>query len=219
MITWLKLDVNILKDEKIELIRTLPAGDSLFILWIGLLCIAMKKETDCLYIAKDVPYNAQGLSELLRLDIETVNLGLQTFVTFEMITILKDGGIFINHLQEHQALDKLSTKKQLNAERQRRYRARQLNVTRYGVTNNATDLDLDLDLEEDTKVSGKKPDIVPYSKIVGYLNEKAGARYRHTTKSTQGFMTAEIARCSLTGTRNHSHGRHKTFFYWRRECR
>ncbi len=50
-LSFIKLDINILDDNKIKLIRKYPDGDKLLILWLGLLCMAMKSET---------PGNAMG---------------------------------------------------------------------------------------------------------------------------------------------------------------
>lgn len=60
--TWLKLDIGILQDEKIDDIRAMTAGDSLFVLWVGLLCLAMKQETDVIYVTQGVAITAEHLA-------------------------------------------------------------------------------------------------------------------------------------------------------------
>ena len=41
-ISWIKLHVGTLDDEKILLILSLPEGDAIFIIWIGILTLAGK---------------------------------------------------------------------------------------------------------------------------------------------------------------------------------
>ena len=86
MAVWLKLDTGILDDEKIRIIRDLPDGDTLFVLWIGILCLAMKKETESLYIADGIPYEDTHLSTLYNIKIDTVKLGLSVFERLGMVT-------------------------------------------------------------------------------------------------------------------------------------
>ena len=184
MAIWLKLDTGILSDEKIELIRTLPEGDSLFVLWVGLLCMAMKKETDCLYITQGIPYQADSLSKVLKLKVDTVKLGLEVLERFGMVQITDDGGIVIPKLSTHQSLDKLTHTRELTAARVRKLRENKKSVTRYGVTCNAT---------EETREEKKKSKSVrqePHGtngnkvfdatkNVIDLLNEKAGTAFRY----------------------------------------
>lgn len=187
MAQWLKLDTNILNDEKIDLIRQMPEGDTLFTLWVGLLCLAMKKETDCLYIAEDVPYHPENLATIFHIPIDTIRLGLTVFGRFRMIAILDDGAIHITHLQDHQALDKLDRKRLLTADRMRRYRQRLAlqapseDVTRNGVTVTLTEEEVESEeeVEKNTIVESKpRRDVAEMTRtIITYLNERADTRY------------------------------------------
>ena len=94
VIDWLKLDVNILNDEKIRIIRTYPDGDSLFVLWIGLLCLAMKsRRPGIIEIADGMPYSIDDLAGLFDLEKKTVELGLSLFSKYQMISVFSGGSI------------------------------------------------------------------------------------------------------------------------------
>src|SRR5512144_484885 len=93
-ISWLKLDVNILDDSKIKIIRSFPDGDSLVVLWIGLLCLAMKShDPGVICITEALPYTVDDLSNLFTIEKKTVELGLGLFTKYQMIEQLPDGSI------------------------------------------------------------------------------------------------------------------------------
>ncbi len=130
MALWMKLDVGILNHRKIRLVRKQPQGDSLALLWIGLLCLAMDLEAEALYISEGIPYTAEDLATALDFKIKTVKIGINLFKNYGLIDILDDGAIFINSLHERQAIDKLLLQRELGKERQRRSRGRNALVTR-----------------------------------------------------------------------------------------
>lgn len=193
----MKLDVNILDHRKIRLIRRYSEGDTLFTLWVGIMCIAMRQETDTLYIASDIPYTPEDLANTFNIDLNTVKLGLELFQRYEMIEMLEDGAIHIPGIEEHQSLDKLAQKRELNAERQRRYRQRQQDnaVTRNAVISNADRL-------EKTRVD-KNKNTSPVGD--GYSNEfeniwqayprkvnKRGAYKAFRARKRDGIETGEL---------------------------
>jgi predicted phage replisome organizer len=107
-VSWLALDVGILSDEKIKLIRKLPEGDGLFVLWIGILCLAMKAENKGMVeLSPGIPYDPEDLADVLGLPLNTVKLGVSVFEKkFNMIKII-NGTIEVVNFFEHQHLEKL----------------------------------------------------------------------------------------------------------------
>ena len=130
MALWLKLDVGILNHRKIRLVRKQPQGDSLALMWVGFLCLAMEQESEALYISEGIPYTAEDLATALDFKIKTVKNGIILFKNYGLIEIIDDGAIFINSLHERQAIDKLLLQRELGKERQRRSRERNALVTR-----------------------------------------------------------------------------------------
>lgn len=88
MISWLKLDVNILDDAKVKIIRSHPDGDKVFVLWVGLLCLAMKSpRPGIIEISDGLPYSPDDISHLFDIEIKTVEMGLSLFKKYKMIDI------------------------------------------------------------------------------------------------------------------------------------
>lgn len=155
--SWLKLDVGILDDEKIRIIRKHPDGNGLFVLWVGLLCLAMKApEPGYLEVSDGIPYTIDDLAMLFELEYKTVQLGLTLFEKYRMIQICEGGLIEIINFRKHQALDKLDHQRELARERVRRFRDKtrcNALLTRNSVTCNSPktrDIDIDIDKEGTT---------------------------------------------------------------------
>ena len=74
-IGWITLDINILNDTKIKLIRKFPDGDKLMVLWIGLLCLAMKSDlSGYIYITDGIPYTPTDLAVEFEIDLTNVDI-------------------------------------------------------------------------------------------------------------------------------------------------
>jgi len=62
-LSFIKLDIEIMNDSKIKMIRKMPDGAKLFELWIGLLCLGMKSgRPGCVEIGDGIPFSARMLS-------------------------------------------------------------------------------------------------------------------------------------------------------------
>ena len=136
-IPWLKLDTGILKDEKIEIIRSYPEGDSLFTIWIGLLCLAMRScVPGYLYVADGIPYAPDDLVKLFGVEKKTLEMAIGLFKKYGMIDILEGDLIEITNFREHQAIDKIEYQREQTRMRVARYREKQKRVTGNSVTCN-----------------------------------------------------------------------------------
>ena len=61
---WLKFDVNFFSDEKIQLIRVKPNGNTHIVIWVGLLCLAMKSSRPGYIEIRDgMPYELEELAK------------------------------------------------------------------------------------------------------------------------------------------------------------
>ncbi len=157
MISWIKLDINILDDAKIKIIRSHPNGDSVVLLWIGLLCLAMKSSRPgTIEIADGLPYTIDDLSNLFNIEKKTVEMGLALFVKYRMVETFEGGSIDVINFAKHQKLEEIERKRELTRIRTIKYRERlricDVPVTRHGVTVTLTDKDLDLDKDKDKEI-------------------------------------------------------------------
>lgn len=156
MISWIKLDVNILDDTKIKIIRKHPDGDKVVVLWIGLLCLAMKSHhPGTLELSDGLPYTIDDLANIFDLEKKTVEMGLALFCKYQMIEIFDGGVIEVINFAKHQKLEDIQQKNELTRLRMIKYRERKricdADVTRNGVTVTLTDKDLHLHLNKDKR--------------------------------------------------------------------
>ena len=165
MISWIKLDINILDDAKIKIIRSHPNGDSVVLLWIGLLCLAMKSShPGTIEIADGLPYTLDDLANQFNIEKKTVEMGLALFVKYRMVEIFKGGEIDVINFSKHQKLEGIERTRDLTRARTVKYRER-LRICDESVTRHApvtlrnvtpTDLDLDKDLDKDKEKKERK---------------------------------------------------------------
>lgn len=142
VINWLKLDVNILDDAKIKIIRSHPDGDKVFVLWIGLLCLAMKSaRPGIIEIADGLPYTIDDLSSMFGIEKKTVEMGLALFRKYQMVDLFNGDTIEILNFAKHQNLENIEHKRELTRLRTIEYRNRLRDavVTRHNVTVTPTD--------------------------------------------------------------------------------
>lgn len=121
-ISWIKLSVNIFDDEKIKLIKSMPEGDAIILIWIQLLCLAGKtNDNGAVYIGQHMNYTDEMIATICNQPLNTVRLALKTFEQFEMINLDEDGLISISNWEKHQNIEGMERVKTGNAERQQLY--------------------------------------------------------------------------------------------------
>lgn len=149
-----------MNDTKIKIIRKMPDGDKIIVLWIGILCLGMKSgNPGILEIGDGIPFNAEILAGELDVPLNTVKLGLETFKKLKMIELLKNETIFVKNFKKHQNLDKIEHQNKLAKKRMIKYRNKQKrllitdkNVTSNKCVRNATDKDLDKDIDKEKDI-------------------------------------------------------------------
>ena len=118
-VKWIKITTDIFDDEKILMIESMPAHDTIIVIWFKLLALAGKQNNDGVFIMGNrIPYTEEMLSSIFRRDINMVRLALSTFKQFGMIDIIENV-ITIPNWNKHQTLDAYEKKK----ERDRIYQA------------------------------------------------------------------------------------------------
>lgn len=170
-------------DSKIKAIRKMPEGSSIFELWIGILCLAMKSgRPGCVEIGDGIPFNPETLSNHFNISYVTVTLALRTFEQFKMIELLQDGTIFIKNFEKHQQLDKIRGNLEKTRKRVEKYRNKQKLLSE-GVTVTPplrNGIDKDVHKEVDKKKKQKKTPVNFHSLISEFPllnNDKFNAAY------------------------------------------
>lgn len=164
-ITWLKLDVNILDDAKIKIIRSHPDGNAIFVLWVGLLCLAMKSSRPgVIEISDGIPYSIDDISSTLQIEKKTVELGLALFSKYKMIAMFDGNTIEVVNFAKHQNLERIEEKRELNRLRVAKYRERQVMCNAL-LTRTTCDVTLTEIDKKENKKENKNRDIIPPKKI------------------------------------------------------
>ena len=121
-IRWIKLSTNMFDDEKIKLIRTMPEGDSIALIWVQILCLAGKiNDGGLVYMGQNLAYSDEMLATILDHPVSTMRIALSALDKFGMIDITNDGTIDVINWGKHQSTDKMAQIKEQNRIRQQRY--------------------------------------------------------------------------------------------------
>lgn len=184
-VKWIKITTNMFEDEKIDFIESLPESDAILVIWIKLLTLAGKCNANgFIFLTESIPYTYEMLAHRFRRPLNTVKLALKTLSELQMIYFEKDSNYLkITNWEKHQNIAGLEKIREQTRKRVARHRAKQAltgNVTCNATVtqSNATDIELDIDID--------------YRYIVEYLNDKAGTKYRHTTKKTRDLIKARF---------------------------
>ena len=193
-VKWIKITTDIFDDEKILLIESMPDAYAIITCWFKLLCLAGKQNNSGVFMMGQIAYTDKMLATIFRMKESTVQLALQTFEQFGMVEIV-DGVITIPNWEKHQNLDKLEQAKEQTRLRVARHREKQKLLAECNVTCNATVTESNADrtdIEEDKDIEEEKESI-PYISIVGYLNERAGTRYKASGEKTRKAIHARFS--------------------------
>ena len=113
-------------DEKIKLIRTMPEGDKIIVIWVQLLCLAGKtNDGGAVYMGQNIYYTDEMLATICGQPVNIMRLAIKTLEQFGMIEKYQDGLIEIANWSKHQSTDKMEQMKIQNRERQQKYYYRQ----------------------------------------------------------------------------------------------
>lgn len=186
-IRWIKITTNIFDDEKMLLIESLPAADSIIVIWFKLLTLAGKQNNSGVFMLSDtIYYTDEMLATIFRRELSTVKLALKTFEQFGMIEII-DNIITIPNWEKHQnieGMEKIREQNRLRKQRERERKKLALSDGHATVTqNHATEEDKEKDKEKDKEI---------YITVVDYLNKRAGTAYRASSKKTQSLIKARL---------------------------
>lgn len=129
MADWIKLSTAMFDNPKIQMLGTLPKGDSYIAFWIRLLCLAGKvNDGGCVYVAKNVAYTPQLLSTMAGKPPAFIKQTLSEFQKLGMIEIDANGVIYLIGWEKYQNTDALERIREQTKERVRRYREKRSNV-------------------------------------------------------------------------------------------
>ena len=164
---WLKLDKDFFKRHDIKIIEAMPNGKDYILFYLKLLCESIDHNGN-LRFSDNIPYNEEMLSIITNTNVDIVRSAIKVFSELKMIEILDDGTYYMN------AVNKMigSAVNNDNANRQRRFRAKQKELALQecydSVTKNNESKNIDIDKDIDNK-RWQKPSI---EEIKAYCKER-----------------------------------------------
>lgn len=200
-VKWIKIVTDIFDDDKILLIESLPAADTIIVIWFKLLCLAGKQNNGGVFIFNDkIAYNEDMLSTIFRRDKNTVKLALDTFENFGMIERIEEV-ITIPNWNKHQTLDSYELKKIRDRQYQTQRREKQRKLIEKSsdkssdkkrlIAQPSDEESLPVAFsEEEREIDIEKDNIYKY--IVGYLNEKTGKAFKDVNQKTRSHINARL---------------------------
>ena len=159
-VKWIKITTNMFEDEKIDFIESLPEADAILVIWVKLLTLAGKCNTNgFIFLTENIPHTDEMLSHKFRRPLNTVKLALQTLKRLKMIEFNDEGYLKITNWEKHQNIEGLERIREQTRKRVAKHRAKKMleegkqdecNVT---VTlRNATEEEGDIDIDKDKEV-------------------------------------------------------------------
>lgn len=183
-VKWIKITTSMFEDEKVDFIESLPESDAILIIWIKLLTLAGKNNSNgFIFLTEQIPYTEEMLAHRFRRPLSVVKLALKTFESLGMIEFDDIGYLKITNWEKHQNIEGLEKIREQNRIRKQRQREREkalmaplkeeMGATQCHVTvtgHHATELEEELEEDIDIEDTTKEPS-VPYEKIKTLYNE------------------------------------------------
>ncbi len=95
-------------DEKIQLIEAMPEADAILVIWIKLLVLAGRTNSNgYILLTENIPYSPEMLSTIFRRPLQIIKFALKILIDFGMIEITPRNVICVTHWDKHQNVESL----------------------------------------------------------------------------------------------------------------
>ena len=121
-IQWLKIDVNLFANRKIQILLKEPDGDTYIRVWLQLLILAMEcNKEGKLLISDNKPMTIEYFSKIMGKSEEKMQEIIKKFLELDMITL--DSNVYkIKNWNEYQSIETYEKYKEQARLRQQKYR-------------------------------------------------------------------------------------------------
>lgn len=161
-VKWIKITTDMFDNRKIKHLRKLPDGNNIVLIWVMLLTMAGRCNSDgMIFLTENIPYTPKMLADELGFEENTVQLALGALEQLNMV--VTDQGFFtIAGWDEYQNVDRLAEIREYNRIAQQKSRAKKRlaqGVNDMSMTSqrcHETDIDIDKDKEEEKENKKKK---------------------------------------------------------------
>lgn len=119
---WLKIEIKIFSNRKIQILLKEQDGDTYFRVWIQLLTIAIECNCDGkLVIGENKPMTIENFSKIMGKSKKKIEKIIKKFQELNMI-IVEEGAYKIKNWDEYQSIESSEKYKEQNRIRQQKYR-------------------------------------------------------------------------------------------------
>ena len=119
---WLKLEIKVFSNRKIQILLKEQDGDTYFRVWIQLLSIAMECNNEGkLVIGKNTPMTIENFSKIMGKSKKKVERIIKKFIELNML-IVEGGAYKIKNWEKYQSIEASEKYQEQNRIRQQRYR-------------------------------------------------------------------------------------------------
>ncbi len=119
---WLKLELKIFSNRKIQILLKETDGDTYFRVWVQLLTISMEcNENGKLVIGENTPMTIENFSKIMGKSKKKVEKIIKKFQELNML-IIEEGAYKIKNWDRYQSAESFEKYKEQNRLRQRKYR-------------------------------------------------------------------------------------------------
>lgn len=170
---WLKLNEHFFDDDAIIFLKSQPNGYEYIYLWQRLLLKSLRSERkdECgfLRFSETLPYTPELLSEIFKMNVDVVRVGIALFQKIGLVQVMDDGTLYLDSVQ------RLVGKESDSAERMRRLRDKKKllscgdTTVTCDVTPRTCDANKEEEVEEDIDSIPKRFRIPTESEVQSYL--------------------------------------------------
>lgn len=127
-VEWIKLTVGMFDNRKIKHIRKLPEGNNITLIWVMLLTMAGRCNSNgFIYLTENIPYTTKMLADELEFDESVIQMALTVLEKFDMI--YRNGDLLsIPGWEEHQNVEGLDRVREMTRKRVAEHRERQKEI-------------------------------------------------------------------------------------------
>jgi len=119
---WLKLEIKIFSNRKIQILLKETDGDTYFRVWIQLITIAMECNSEGkLVIGKNTPMTIENFSKIMGKSKKKMEKVIKKFQELNML-IIEEGAYKIKNWSKYQSIETSEKYQEQNRIRQQRYR-------------------------------------------------------------------------------------------------
>lgn len=119
---WLKLEIKIFSNRKIQILLKEQDGDTYFRVWIQLLSIAMECNSEGkLVIGKNTPMTIENFSKIMGKSKKKIEKIIKKLIELNML-IVEEGAYKIKNWSKYQSIETSEKYQEQNRIRQQRYR-------------------------------------------------------------------------------------------------